>query len=299
MLIGPEDLTGPQTELIGRVKADAMIFADRNCLEIYEEKFGLPQGPYCISDILYGVDPMAVEFRDKPKGKKLAAIGPWDAHYNPMFLMHCMQKLHYLDPDARLYLAGDFEDASVKRHIEKLIETMDLESTVFLDGNPKNLCRWLKEKHYIVSTAVDGRGLPGVFAGMAAGLRPVVAVFPGAEEFINLENIFKLAEDFCRQVLDGDYLPQDYRRQVEAKFAGGKGFAGLDRILQQVENMLPAGVTGNAAKNVPADSCVFKPQANMHEEQSVEEMARKALQAARQLSDTSDAEFTEAEAVST
>jgi len=48
-------------------------------------------------------------------GKKLAAVGPFNAHHNPAFLLQCMQKLHYLDADYRLYLAGEFEDKALSR----------------------------------------------------------------------------------------------------------------------------------------------------------------------------------------
>ena len=152
-----------------------------------------------------------------------------------MFLLQCMQKLHYLDPDVRLYLAGEFEDESIRSYTEHMIETMELENMVFLDGIPKNWNRWLKDKQYIVSTAVDDRGLAGVFTGMAAGLRPVVHQFPNASDFIDSEYLFTLAEDFCSQILEGEYHPDRYRETAVRRYSTLQTYPAVSRILSEIE----------------------------------------------------------------
>ena len=114
-------------------------------------------------------DPEIMPFYEKKQGKRIAAVGPWNARTNPMFLLQCFQKLHYIDSDTRLYLAGDFEDPTLERYMNQMIEAMELENVVFLDGPVKNILRWFKDKHYIVSTAIDASALGAVWAGAACG----------------------------------------------------------------------------------------------------------------------------------
>jgi len=155
---------------------------------------------------------------DKPHGKRIAAIGPWNARANPMFLLQCFQKLHYIDSEYRLHLAGVFEDPTLERYMNRMIEAMELENVVFLDGDVKNLTRWFEDKHYVVSTAIDAGMLGGVWAGTAFGLTPLVHRFVGAEEMFNTDAVFELAEDFCSLIQNSHYDAKRFRRMAQERF---------------------------------------------------------------------------------
>jgi len=311
-----EDLSCGQIDQIPWERVQTLVLPNENAREILQERMGTIPASLQILTIPPCVDIESIPFAERKKGKRIAAIGPWNAHQNPMFLLQCMQKLHFLDPDMRLYLAGEFEDESIRHYTEFMIEAMELENAVFLDGVPKNRNRWLKDKHYIVSTAVDGRGLKDVFAGMAAGLRPVVHCFPGASDFVEPEYLFLLAEDFCRQILEEPYQPQRYRQTAAERYSTLSGWPVVLRILTEIEKRVnkqtfsdpPETVNPVEPATIPEEVPVFSEPAlsfspstappvnerfeseeirTRSDSDTIEGIAQKALRAAQQLSELS------------
>ena len=184
-------------------------------------------------------DPETLPFYDKKRGKRIAAVGPWNARANPMFLLQCFQKLHYLDADYRLYLAGGFEDATLERYMSQMIEAMELENVVFLDGPVKNLTLWLKDKHYIVSTAIDASALGSVWAGTACGLTPVVHRFATAEEMFDSEFIFDLAEDFCSLIQNSHCDVKRSRGMAQGRFDQNGLAKIVHTVVCKMESQMP------------------------------------------------------------
>jgi glycosyltransferase involved in cell wall biosynthesis len=166
-----------------------------------------------------GVDSREYGSTAKQRGKNLAYIGPLTPEANPMFLLQCMQKLNYVDPSYQLHLVGSGTDARMESYLRHMIDRMRLSGVVVMDQPPRNLNVWLRDKHYIVAAGIQGEGWDGVLKGMAAGLRPVVANYPGVEERLDREFVFDLAEDFCCQIQSGSYEPERYRETVEARFS--------------------------------------------------------------------------------
>lgn len=204
-------------------------------------------------------DPERVAFAGRKKGKRIAAVGPWDARHNPMFALMCFQKLHFLDSDTRLYMAGTFSDPATERYIQATIETLGLDNVVFLDGPVKDLKKWFKDKHYILSTAIDGAGMENVWLAMACGLRPVIHNFPGAGGRIEDEYLFTLAENFCNQILHGPFDSASYRMAAERHFAE----CSLEQILMDhiygIEQELRASKFCHSAALQPAAQSVPQP----------------------------------------
>jgi glycosyltransferase involved in cell wall biosynthesis len=313
-----EDLENSAIEQIPWQQIGTLAVPSRQFSELLRERIGTLPASVRIVTIPPSVDVESIQYIERKKGKRIAAIGPWTAQQNPMFLLQCMQKLHYLDPDMRLHLAGEFEDPSIRHYTESMIEAMDLENAVFLDGVPKNRDRWLKDKHYIVSTGVDGRGMAGVLTGMAAGLRPLVHQFPDASEWIEPEYLFVLAEDFCRQILEGSYEPLRYRTTAVSRYSAMQIYTPLIRILSEIEHRIAVSSQVPQTAPTPAEETVSQhapsvtPPAPSRQdpafsrpveaaptqrtwpqltsstpESSIEEIAQKALRAAQRLSELS------------
>ncbi|HOQ03829.1 MAG TPA: hypothetical protein PKY88_01265 [Anaerohalosphaeraceae bacterium] len=306
-----EDLNHPALEQIDWMGIRALFVPSQAAAEQIRLRLGTLPSSMQVLSMGPSVDPETIGFTERRKGKRLAAIGPWTAHQNPMFLLQCMQKLHYLDADMRLYLAGEFEDETIRAYVESMIETMGLDNAVILDGVPRSWARWLKDKHYILSTAVDGRAMPGVLQAMAAGLRPVVHQFPGVCEFVEKEFVFVLAEDFCRQILEGAYEPRRYREWVVNRCCPVQVYLPLVRVLSEIEHQISLRSGGvpyesqpsvEPAASVQSPSVIsgsvpsgasFEPRpqepapaksSSVSASDSIEELARKALEAAQRLS---------------
>jgi glycosyltransferase involved in cell wall biosynthesis len=195
-------------------------------------------------------EPFAVEeftFTPRGRGKKLAAIGPFDAFNNPAFLLQCMQKLHYLDADYRLYLAGEFHDLATEQYCRWMTAKLNLEGVVFFDGSVRNIEGWLRDKQYIVSSATGPEGIGGLWTAIACGLTPVVHSFAGAQEWLSQSCLFDIAEDFCRLVRNNDPAAENHRDWLSQKIRDNGFYSQLTTALLKLERRIHLATTSHQA----------------------------------------------------
>ena len=174
-------------------------------------------------------------FQHRSRGKHLACTGCLSMEANPAFLLQCLQKLHYIDPEYRLSFSGRFESPVFEQYVHHMVQTLGLTEVVSFESYPSDLNAWLNDKHYIVSCGIGESHVESVLAGMAAGLKPVVHNFPGAEALFPSEAVFNIAEEFCERVLAHDYEPLRYRRFVEAHYPMAEQLRQVNSILTQLE----------------------------------------------------------------
>jgi len=187
-----------------------------------------------------GVNFQKYKYVARPRGKNIACIGYLNARKNPMFLLQCMQKLHYIDPQYKLFFAGVFQDAALEQYIRYMVKALDIADVVFFDGWQDDINGWLEDKHYIVSTSI-GEGHPlGLLEGMACGLKPVIHRFPGADQLFPSEHLFNIAEQFCQQVSDDHYEPERYRRFVEERYSLERQLNSINKLFLRLEAELEA-----------------------------------------------------------
>ncbi len=188
-----------------------------------------------------GVNLQKYKYVARPRGKNIACIGYLNARKNPMLLLQCVQKLHYIDPQYKLFFAGVFQDAALEQYIRYMIKALELTNVVFFDGWQDDINSWLQDKHYIVSTSIGESQGMGVVEGMACGLKPVIHNFPGADQIFPSEYIFNISEEFCRQVCDESYEPERYRRFVEERYSLEKQLNAINKLFLRFESEIEAG----------------------------------------------------------
>ena len=172
---------------------------------------------------------------NRQRGKNIAFLSDLKATTNPAFILQCMQKLHYVDPEYRLFFGGEFEDTTIEQYIRHMVAALDLSDLVFFDGPQENVRCWLEDKHYIVSTSIFERQSTGLLEAMACGLKPVVHNFPGADQIFPSEFLFNISEEFCEQICSEQYEPQRYRRFVEEYYPLRKQLDKINGILIELE----------------------------------------------------------------
>jgi glycosyltransferase involved in cell wall biosynthesis len=188
-----------------------------------------------------GVNLQKFKFVARPRGKNLACIGYLNARKNPMFLLQCMQKLHYIDPQYKLFFAGAFQDVALEQYIRYMAKALDIADVVFFDGWQDDVNTWLEDKHYIVSASI-GEGHPlGLLEGMACGLKPVIHRFPGADQLFPSEHLFNISEQFCQQVCSEHYEPERYRRFVEERYSLERQLNSINKLFLRLEAEIEAG----------------------------------------------------------
>lgn len=185
--------------------------------------------------ILSGVNLEKFKLVNRPRGKNLACVGNLGMKKNPMFLLQCMQKLHYIDPEYRLFFAGSFQNLMLQQYIKYMVQVLGLTDVVFFDGWQQDVNSWLQDKHYIVSAGIgQGQGV-GLLEGMACGLKPVIHNFPGASEIFPPEFLFNISEQFCEQITSGQYEPERYRSFVETNYSLKEQLSKINSLFVQLE----------------------------------------------------------------
>ena len=174
-------------------------------------------------------------FRGRTHGKALACMGCLTMEANPAFLLQCMQKLHYIDPQYHLFFSGVFESPSLEQYVRYMVQTLDLGGVVFFEPHPGDLNAWLSDKHFVVAGGIGENQVEALLAGMACGLKPVIHNFPGAEKLFPPAYLFNIAEQFCEQVLSQDYQPGNYRRFVQERYPLQEQLKKVNGILTQLE----------------------------------------------------------------
>ncbi len=185
-----------------------------------------------------GVNLERFSFTDKPRGKNIAFLSNLRPVKNPAMILQCMQKLHYIDPEYKLFIAGQFQDGSLEQYMRHMINILSLQDAVIFNGWQRDVHVWLKDKHFIVSTSIiESQGM-GILEAMACGLKPVIHNFPGASEIFKPEYLFNISEEFCSQVISDSYEPRQYRKFVEENYQLKKQLAQINNIFIQLEEMI-------------------------------------------------------------
>jgi len=182
-----------------------------------------------------GVDLEKFTFTERRRGKNIAFLSNLRTVKNPALVLQCMQKLHYIDAEYRLFFGGISQNRALEQYLNYMVDALDLRDVVFFDGWQEDVRSWLEDKDYIVSTSIiESQGM-GLLEAMACGLKPVIHNFPGAEEIFPSEFLFNISEEFCEQILSDRYEPKRYRRFVEEKYPLKKQLTKINNIFTQFE----------------------------------------------------------------
>ena len=197
-----------------------------------------------IATIPNGVNLEKFAFTNRPRGKNIAFLSNLRMVKNPAFVLQCMQKLHYIDPEYRLFFGGLFQDEALEQYLRHTVDNLGLRNVVFFDGRQENVSSWLEDKHYIVSTSIiESQGM-GLLEAMSCGLKPVVHNFPGASQIFPSGFLFNIAEEFCEHILSEKYEPYSYRRFVQENYLLKNQLAGINSIFTQHEADIDAQRSG-------------------------------------------------------
>lgn len=202
-----------------------------------------------ITTIPSGVNLENFAFTERQRGKNIAFLSNLRTVKNPALVLQCMQKLHYIDPEYRLFFGGIFQNRTLEQYLKHMIDTLDLRNVVFFDGWQEDVGSWLEDKHYVVSTSIiESQGM-GLLEAMACGLKPVIHNFPGADEIFPSEFLFNISEEFCEQILSDTYEPNRYRKFVEENYPLKNQLTDINNIFTQFESEIDSQQTVSAFSN--------------------------------------------------
>jgi glycosyltransferase involved in cell wall biosynthesis len=183
----------------------------------------------------------SIPARNRSNGRTLAWATAGEEAEGLALLLQCFGALRKRDPQARLHVAGIFQDGPRGwRYLEHMTRRMGLEGAIVLDGWQEDLPGWLQDKQFLVCTRLWDARRMDLLQAMAAGVRPLVHAFPGSEEFLPPECLFDTVEEFCGLVLQGSAAPTDYRLYVASRFSLRRQLRTIDGLLADLEDELKA-----------------------------------------------------------
>jgi len=186
--------------------------------------------------ILNGVDLERFSFVNRPRGKNLAFLGRIHILKNPMMLLQGLARLRAMDPEFRLFFAGDFQDDGVlEAYMRHAAGEMGLSDAVVFDGWQEDVAGWLEDKHYLVSASIVEGHPVGIMEGMARGLKPVIHTFPGCRDFFPPEYLWRTLDEFGERILADPYRPEEYRDYVAAHFPLKRQLDDINRLFLEFE----------------------------------------------------------------
>jgi len=168
-------------------------------------------------------------------GKALACVGKLDLTGNPMGLLQCFAELHAADPGYRLFIEGCFDEDRLEYYLRCLVRRLGIAEAVSFDGYRPDLAEWLADKQYVVSAAIDETSAQRILQAMFLGLKPLVHVFPGADDLFLPEHLYTTPAEFRRRVLDQPHRPAEYRRFVARRYSLRRGLFQANRLLTAME----------------------------------------------------------------
>ena len=175
-----------------------------------------------------GVNVEAFEPVPPKRGKQLACLSRLDYLENFPLVLQCFCKLHSIDEEFRLFLAGPAQqNGMLREYMDAMVGELDLTGAVVFDGSPASRGDWFQDKHYIVSCSVHEGHPVHVLEGMACGLKPVVHAWPGCRDFFPQPYLFRTVDEFCQRILEPSWQPQAYRDFVAQRYPLARQ---LDRV---------------------------------------------------------------------
>ena len=172
---------------------------------------------------------------NRPKGKNLAYLGYINYKKGPLLLLHAFKALHDHGPTYRLFIGGKFQDLRYQYYFNEFVAENNLQENIFFDGWVQDVDSWLRDKHYILCTSLFEGHPVGVMEAMAAGLKPLIHNFPGAEKIYPREYLWMNIQDLINMVTKGDYSPAKYRSYIEENYSFDKQIEKIHTLLSDID----------------------------------------------------------------
>ncbi len=197
-------------------KVDKVIMVNDYLAKGFEERTGVKP-----TVIYNGVDVNDWTFQEKTHGKKVAVVGYINQKKNLPLAIQIMQKL---PDDYSLHLAGAIQCGATVDYLNNICRSM--KKRFYFEGEIGNMNFWLKDKNYLLSTAISEGSPNSVIEAMAKGIKPVVHNWAGSREQFG-DCVFDTVEEAVQMLLpSSDYDAIMYRNRVKRYF----GWSNYERV---------------------------------------------------------------------
>jgi glycosyltransferase involved in cell wall biosynthesis len=164
-------------------------------------------------------------FRYVPRGESrrdIAFLAYISYKKDPMILMQAFAFLSRRHPDARLHVAGMFQDRRYEIGMPHFLRESGLSDRATFYGHIDNADEWLRDKDFIFSSSLlESQGV-GMLEAMSRGCRPLIYSFPGARDLYLGSQLWTTFDDLEDRFTGGqspreasDFVARFYDRNRE------------------------------------------------------------------------------------
>ncbi len=216
-------------------KVDKLIFVSPHIKEIVKKSIPDIDSKVECEVVYNGLDLSKFDFSEKSPGKDIAMVCKINHKKNPELALQIMKSLTDRDTDYKLHIAGNITDMRYEYYINYMINTMGLEKNVVFYDWIDDMNEWLQDKQYILSTSIHEGHAYNIMEAMAAGLKPVIHNYFGAEHTIPEYAIFNTVDEAVDLIESPTYDSKSYREYVEG-FSLERQINTIDKILSRIFN---------------------------------------------------------------
>jgi tetratricopeptide (TPR) repeat protein len=116
-----------------------------------------------------------------------------------------------------VYKRQGFSEQIIEEYFWDQIEKLGLKKSLTYYGKINNMDSWLKDMDYMILSSIVEGGQPclSILEAMAAGVKPIIANYIGAEQVIPDKYLFNTVDECVSLVLDDDFNRSEYREYVK------------------------------------------------------------------------------------
>jgi hypothetical protein len=144
-----------------------------------------------------------------------------------------LQILNQSSDNHELHIAGKFQDGTTVDYLNNMVTALKLNDRVFFYGPIDDINDWLKDKNYLLCTAIS-EGCPNnVLEAMAKGIKPVIHNWPGSKSLFNGFTFNTVQEAADMMTVESSYKSGTYRTQIETLY-GKNIYNNVAQLVQEV-----------------------------------------------------------------
>ena len=181
-----------------------------------------------------GVDLKKCNFVEKKHGYNLAFIAYLHPRKNFPLALQIIKKLVDIDSRYTLYVAGSYQDKVSEDYSLHMIKTLGLEKNVIHCGWIDNINDWLQDINYVLSTSIHESFGFGIAEAMAAGCKPIIHNFDGAESIWDKKWLFNTVDEAVGFV-SGEFNSREYRDFVKDNYNFNDKIKEIEKMIGELK----------------------------------------------------------------
>lgn len=217
---------------------DHLIANDEHTLQILVKRFDRLSS-HCAGHIIpAAVDPGPDRTEGKTLTRTIGYVGRISHGLNSQLLLQVMAALRRRGLDYKLVIAGQFDNLSTQIYFEHMMAALNLRDLVRFEQPSSDWQSWWQDKSHALATATHPGQEAMIFRGMAAGARPLIHNFFGAEAIYGSDYLYNSVNQLCDLLSDKgrkDWRPKEYRCHVVESYDIRKHWPQFLNICEQPE----------------------------------------------------------------